>query len=284
MTVSIGNGVDLGNLVTSQTNPLTGGVELVAGGVVIPTIAQSYGYFAHCYASNQLASDGKFFDLLAMSDGTFGANLSKAQAWGNAGFVSTLDPASGTLDTGIAFPALAWDWQAGESLLLFWRGIVTPEGANTSIMGQSFSASQKGPQFRALATGQADIVFRGGDGSTSMFIGSTPNTIGLKPFVAGEEHSFAIACDPVARVNKWYVDGEFVAQNTMAAFDTYNGTNPFRLGSAAQSVTASDGLATATRALVILKGRVNKPLPEDIATTIRRLHRQPWRLLSNEAW
>lgn len=31
MSVSMGNGVDLGNLVTSTTNPLTGGIEVSAG-------------------------------------------------------------------------------------------------------------------------------------------------------------------------------------------------------------------------------------------------------------
>lgn len=35
MTVSLGNGVDIGNLVTAETNPLTGRVEKIAGGVAI---------------------------------------------------------------------------------------------------------------------------------------------------------------------------------------------------------------------------------------------------------
>ena len=35
MSVSFGNGVDLGNLVTATTNPLTGGIVLSAGGTVI---------------------------------------------------------------------------------------------------------------------------------------------------------------------------------------------------------------------------------------------------------
>ena len=35
MTVSLGNGVDLGNLVTAQTNPLTGVIRETAGGTVL---------------------------------------------------------------------------------------------------------------------------------------------------------------------------------------------------------------------------------------------------------
>lgn len=31
MTVSLGNGVDIGNLVTAETNPLTGGITVSAG-------------------------------------------------------------------------------------------------------------------------------------------------------------------------------------------------------------------------------------------------------------
>ena len=35
MTVSLGNGVDIGNIVTSETNPLTGGISLSAGSQVL---------------------------------------------------------------------------------------------------------------------------------------------------------------------------------------------------------------------------------------------------------
>jgi len=38
MSVSMGNGVDLGNLVTSTTNPITGGVELIAGDLFNATV------------------------------------------------------------------------------------------------------------------------------------------------------------------------------------------------------------------------------------------------------
>lgn len=38
MTVSLGTGVDIGNIVTAETNPLTGGIELSAGGNRLPGI------------------------------------------------------------------------------------------------------------------------------------------------------------------------------------------------------------------------------------------------------
>ena len=50
MTVSIGNGVDLGNLVTAATNPLTGMVDIqiqgASSGILQQTIYANYIPFA----------------------------------------------------------------------------------------------------------------------------------------------------------------------------------------------------------------------------------------------
>lgn len=268
---------DAAGEVAGLLNPKDGGLITLAAGV-------STGYFCHAYAPNQQSTDNGFYDLLAISDGARGANLSVPQLWANAGYASTLDPSAGVVDSGIAFPALAWDWNAGESLLVFWRGKITPEGANTSMMGQAYNASQKGWQIRAMTTGQADLAFRAGDGATSVFATSTPNVVGKVPFVTGEEHSFMLAMDGLNRVARWYVDGELVTQASVAAFDCYNGTHATRLGSAAQTPTASDGIASQTKALVILKGRTGKALPGNIDTLARRLHRSPHRLITSDQW
>jgi hypothetical protein len=268
---------DAGGAVLGISHPTSGGIITLAAGV-------SSGYFCHAYAPNQITTDDKFFDLLAISDGARGAHLSVAQLWANAGYASTLDPSAGVADSGIAFPALAWDWFAGESLIIFWRGKITPEGANTSMMGQAYTATQKGWQIRALATGQADLVFRAGDGATSVFATSTPNVVGRVPFVSGEEHSFMLAMDGANRLARWYVDGELSTQAPVAAFDCYNATHATKLGSAAQTPTTADGLATQTKALVVLKGRVGQSLPGNIDTLARRLHRSPYRLITSDLW
>lgn len=207
-----------------------------------------------------------------------------AQLWANAGYASTLDPTGGVVDSGLAFPALDWNWNGGESLLIFWRGKITPEGANTSMMGQAYTNTQKGWQIRALATGQADLVFRAGDGATTVFATSIPNVVGKIPFVSGEEHSFMLAMDGLNRIARWYVDGELATQAAVAAFDCRNNTHATRLGSSAQTPTTADGLATQTKALAILKGRTGVALPGNIDTLARRLHRSPYRLITADMW
>ena len=268
---------DAAGEVVGLNNPSSGGLIPLSAGV-------STGYFVHAYAPNQVSTDNKFYDLLAISDGGRGAYLSVAQLWANAGYASTLDPTGGVVDSGLAFPALDWNWNGGESLLIFWRGKITPEGANTSMMGQAYTNTQKGWQIRALATGQADLVFRAGDGATTVFATSIPNVVGKIPFVSGEEHSFMLAMDGLNRIARWYVDGELATQAAVAAFDCRNNTHATRLGSSAQTPTTADGLATQTKALAILKGRTGVALPGNIDTLARRLHRSPYRLITADMW
>ena len=54
MSVSMGNGVDLGNLVTATTNPVTGGIELSAGGERLYRNAPSTGLRAVLYGHSYI--------------------------------------------------------------------------------------------------------------------------------------------------------------------------------------------------------------------------------------
>src|SRR5687768_9412440 len=94
-------------------------------------------YHFHGYAGNQAAGDGKFFDLAGINHGapTVGGNLSDAQMFANAGYVSTVDPAVGAADSTIHIPGVNFDYAVGEKLIVWWLGAGTPEAAAAVVMG-----------------------------------------------------------------------------------------------------------------------------------------------------
>jgi len=99
-------------------------------------------YYFHGFAGDQINGDPKFYDKSgAQNHGSFGANLSNLNAWSNDFYVSTVNPTGGSTDSVIRLPALNFDYSAGEKLIVWWLGIITPEGADASWMGDGFGTS-----------------------------------------------------------------------------------------------------------------------------------------------
>lgn len=99
-------------------------------------------YFAHLFAGNQIVGDPKLYDISgAGNDGTFGANLSNANAWTNAGYATTINPTGGATDSVIRMPSFNFDYNGGEKFIMWWLGKCTPEGASASLLGDGFSAT-----------------------------------------------------------------------------------------------------------------------------------------------
>lgn len=81
MTVSLGNGVDIGNLITAQTNPLTGGIEISVNGVRIGgahgavTVNDSAAASANTLAIQKLLDGGGHVSITAYGTVYIGSRL-----------------------------------------------------------------------------------------------------------------------------------------------------------------------------------------------------------------
>ena len=274
--------------VRASTNPLTGGIELSAGGVRVPTPVAHQRYHFHGFAGNQFSDDTAFFDMSgAGNHGAFGANLSKAQAWANAGYVSTVDPATGVTDSVIRIPAPNWDYRGGESLLIMWVGQVTPEGGDTTLMGTTAASTSSGIRIRCKSTGQLDFVLYE-NGGTSVFTGSSTATAAGKPFVAGEIHSFGILINGQTRQYAEWVDGllnvPLADVGTKQDVNTLS-SNPFTIGSGSPSPGGTEGIASKTRAFALLRFGATDPMPSvaTITSLMAQFRAAPARLVLDGA-
>jgi hypothetical protein len=246
------------------------------------SMSASSGYFCHLYAPQQSATDKKAFDLSgAGSDGIFGANLPVASAWATAGFVSTLNPGAGATDSVIRMPALIWDFLGKESLLIFWKGVVTPEGADEVVMGSTAAATPSGLRIRCKTTGVMDFVIS--SGGTQYYSSGSAAVC----FEAGKIHSFALAIDGVTARYNVYVDGVIDRRNWQfnsgVAVDCLS-VNTWNIGAGSVSPGGTSGMAVATQALAMLRGRAGLGLPGNIDEIVADLHRAPGRMVDGGAW
>ena len=242
----------------------------------------SDGYYLHYNAAKQTASDTKVHDISgAKNDGIFGANLPAASAWANAGYISTLNPGAGATDSVIRIPPLIWDFTGGESLLIFWKGIVTPEAADESLMGNTAGATPAGMRVRVKTTGAVDFVIS--SGGTQYYASGSSAVC----FEAGKVHSFAIAIDAKKAAYSVYVDGKIDKRNWVfngnVAVDCRS-VVPWTIGASSASPGGTAGIATQTSALVMLRGRVGLGLPADVDDLVSDLHRTPDMLVNKGAW
>ena len=214
-------------------------------------------------AALQTSGDAVFYDLAAGNHGVFGANLSRAQAWASAGFVATIDPVGGSTDSVIRIPALNFDYIGGESLLVLWSGQVTPEGADTTVMGTSYGSPVSGVRVRCKTTGQLDFALYQAGGANA-FSSATTNSAAGKPFVAGETHSFAFWVNGIARTHAVWVDGTInvaeAAFGAGVAIDTKT-ANTWNIGAGSASPGGTEGTGTKTNALAILRFAATDALP-----------------------
>ena len=275
--------------VFAVSNPITGVVEKlqVADQSIPLPIAHRRYYFAGC-AGDQIVDDPAFADISGTGNNAIrGANLSAAQLWANAGYATVIDPVGGLTDSVLRIPALNYDYNGGESLLIFWLGQATPEGADVTIMGTSGMSSTSGIRVRCKSTGQVDFALY--EASTvQQFSGASSNDVAGKPFVTGELHAFALWINGQTRQHAIWVDG--LVNVTLRDFGTKQAintltSNTFNIGAGSAAPGGTEGIASKTRALHILRFSALDSLPSvgDMTTAIKQLRVTPGRLILSGA-
>jgi hypothetical protein len=236
-------------------------------------------YFFHGFAGQQIVGDPKFNDLSGNgNDGSLGANLSNANAWANAGYISTVNPAGGTTDSVIRLPNLNYDYNGGEKLIMWWLGKATPEGSAVSLLGDGFNTTYTGVRIRCNTAGTLQI---GAHDASGVGYSSTPTEV---PF-DGNLHSFGAVLDGQNRKFGLWIDDAYAASlgGVYATFDSGNArdtrtSNTFNIGTSVPAAAAStEGLVTQTRAFVMLKLPLAKQVPTVAAMTsiFKELRRNP---------
>ena len=273
---------NIADTVTAVTNPLTGGLELTAGGARVGEAAHR-GYHFHGFAPN--STDEKYFrDIVSASHGSFGANLPIASAWAAAGYVSTLNPATGVTDSVIRIPSVNFDYAGGEKLIFWWLGKVTPEGSDANVMGDGVSTTTPGLRIRAKSTGKVDLVMYG-EGGPSLFGPGSSATV-----FDGSLHSFAMAFDGVDKTFGLWVDEAYEPTFGSARYSFNAGADcdtrtfgTWNIGASNPAPGGTDGIPVATRAFVMMRLGPQEPMPSisDLTRVFLRLRDNPASIIPN---
>lgn len=242
-------------------------------------------YHFHGFAGNQTAGDSKFFDLSGINHGIRGANLSDATMFATAGYVSTPDPAEGTPDSAIRIPAINFDYEAGEKLIVWMLGKWTPEASAQALIGDGYSttAGQRGWAIRVSTAGKVQAAVYG---ASSVF-GATSTSTAFD----GALHSFGLVLDGQNGQYCTWVDGAIDAQfgSGWAAFpgtgDTKT-TNTVNLGTSAPAPGGTLGIASAIRACVIMRlpASYTTPDPSSFTAAFTQLRANPGKLILASAF
>ena len=241
-----------------------------AGGNVVTFGGAHPRYFTHLFAGNQLSDDPSVYDISgAGSHALRETDLSVSALWTTrSGYASTLDSSAvdGSRLTRLKLPSLNWDWNGGESLMIWWLGKCTAEGATTNLMGNCRGvAGENGFRVRVASTGQLALTMSEGATATTTFTSST-----LLPF-DGALHSIGFWFDGARRKGYSYVDETVqVGGNTPVgdmlptAAQVSAGTDRLILGGdSLLTGAATSAIAQSTRALAILKFSSADTLPSD---------------------
>lgn len=257
---------------------------------VVGAVAPHPRYWFHGAAAGHTADEPVFRDLVSGNHAIMGANLSKAQAWANAGYVSTIDPTGGSTDSVLRIPAPNFSYMAQESLFILWAGVIVPEGSDTDIMGTSASNAANGVRVRCTSTGRLTFTLYSSTGPTSRFGTTTTDTAAGKPFVAGERHTFGLFIDGVNRRQSMWVDGlininEFVLSSGDDV-DTLSAAT-WNIGTAAPvgGASSTTGCATKTQAFAGFKflAADTQPTLAQLTAVAQAFHRHPSALISRGA-
>lgn len=242
-------------------------------------------YHFHGFAGNQAAGDGKFFDLSGINHGVRGNDLSDTQMFATPGYVSTVDPTSGATNSVIRIPAVDFDYNGGEKLIVWWLGKAVAEGSQQHVIGDGYSTSVKGWGITSTAAGKLQIIL---SGATQGYSGSSATTL-----FDGTLHSFGVVLDGQdRRYSVWSDDvldsnfsAGYLSYGSGADFDVKT-TNTVNIGSASPSPGGTAGIATATRALVILRLPTSYTLPDVASFTelFKQLRANPGKLILASAF
>lgn len=271
----------------------SGNVTGLAGpdGATIGLGLASDGYHFHGFAPNQINSDLKFYDYSgALNDGTFQTQLTTTVAWANAGFLTQSDPSGVGQLWLVALPAISWDYLNGDSLFIFWRGMATPEGGDSPIMGNTGGTSANGFRVMVTSAGKLKLNAYQASGALSRFGGTSTGTC----FEATTAHSFALAVNGVAGTHCYWVDGVrdagysggFLTFGSGGIIDTVSSANVRLGGDGSTSGSVQLGVACRTQTLASLTGRrgLGTPAVADLDLLVANLHRNPQKLVSNLSW
>lgn len=254
--------------------------------------AVSSEYHAHFFAPLAIDSDTTARDISgALSDGTFQADLSAATAWATAGFLTQPNPTVAGQQSMVAFPAISWDWSAGDSLFLFWCGRGTPEGAEAPWAGDtSGSAANSGVKLTCTTDGKFKCNVYQNSPAVSVFGPTSTNAV----FEASVTHSLAVCIRPHVSGSGggmcFWTDGARNAGHAAGFLmpsggpvSTVNAVT-FKLGGDG-SGSPQLGIALQTRAFVMLKGRRGSPpAVADMDALVAALHANQQALVSSAAW
>lgn len=237
-------------------------------------------YHFHGFAGAQLAGDSKFFDLAGINHGVRGDHLSDAQMFTTPGYVSTLDPVTSFTDSVIRIPAVNFDYASGEKLILYWLGKCTAEGTSARFMGDGVSP---GWIILVPTSGAAQVMLNGaGYGRTTTAL----------PF-DGNLHSLGLILDGQTKKHCMWVDDEvdtffpsgYETFSSGTVFDTKT-TDTVNIGTASPKPGSTAGIATATRALVIMRlpAATTAPTVETLTTLFKQLRANPGKLILKSAF
>jgi len=273
-----------------------GGLKLVdnTGASVYPTNPQSVvspSYHFAGWARDQIASATSFYDQSGMGNhGVFMAGLTAAAAWATPGLLTIANPTG--LNTVLQIPPINFDYGAGESLCVFWRGFSTPEASDQALFGDNGDlvgpVQSHGMELKTTSTGKAKFNLR--DSAGALFAGGTTARTVAE---AAVEHTFAVVLDGVTRKYGMYVDG-YRDDSFSSNYLTYASGNAPDFSYANKTLKLSTngqisggnifGVQSQTRALHVLRRAAGLGLTGSEDAMIARLHRDPTALVSKFEW
>ncbi len=224
-------------------------------------------YHFQGWAAENITGDSKFFDRSGMGNHAVrGANLSEADMLANAGYVSTINPAGGATDSVLRIPNLNFYHAGGEKLIIYWLGKATPEGAEQAFIADGGSALYPGIRLICKTDGKLQIGLYDSGGGSDFSGGSA-----AIPF-DGALHSIGVVIDGQNKKYGFWVDEALDASMSgaygnfaLSGRDTRN-SNTLNIGQGAPaSAVSTNGMATQTRALHVLRLGASDPIPS-IAT------------------
>ena len=206
-------------------------------------------------------------------------DLSISQLWTtNSGYASTIDPATGVTDSVLRIPAVNFDYAAGEKLIVWWLGKCLAEASGAYMLGDGRSTTNHGWAVLVNTNQKFQIVL---SGATQGFGGQSATL----PF-DGSLHSFGMVLDGAAQKYAFWIDEAIDTLFSTSGYITFSSGTVFdtktsatvNLGTAdAAPGVVSNSLATATRALVILRLPVASAVPAiaDVTSVFQQLRANP---------
>jgi hypothetical protein len=278
---------DAGNLLTVYTDSFMytapGVLDSKGNLVPIPQIHPCYHF--HGFAGDQMTGDPAFFDKAAGNHAMPGVNLSNANLWATPGYVSTMDPATGSTDSVLRMPAINFDYAAGEKLIVWMLGKWNPEVADTAMIGDGSSTTLRGWHIRVRADGRVQPVLYGalsgfGGSSAATVFDGTMRDFGV--LLDGQNRKYCIWANNT--VDTSFSSG-YMPFSSGVSYDTKS-TNTVNIGAVSAAPGSAVGIATTIRACVILRLPASYPVPsvESMTAAFRQLRANPGKLILASAF